>query len=112
MRRALPAKAEQLDGGSILFEEAEQHIGCAQCGMTAQVDLTTGCEPSQVVIFAFFYSESSFGQVVFDGDLQHQFIGRVFVQHTNCSRIAFEYFFSKCVNMITFHGNDLLICKW
>ena len=59
---------------------------------------------AQGVADSILYGKGGFGQVVFACDFLHQCIGGVFVQYTDCGRVALEHLFCKCVNVITFHN--------
>ena len=72
--------------------------------MTAEVNFAAGGKPSEVIACALLYGKGGFGQVVFACDFLHQCIGGVFVQYTDCGRVALEHLLCKCVNVITFHN--------
>ena len=72
--------------------------------MTAKVNFAAGGKPSQMIALALLYGKGGFGQVIFACDFLHQCIGGVFVQYTDCGRVALEHLFGKCVNVITLHN--------
>lgn len=58
--------------------------------MTAEGDLDGGGEPSDLVLVAVRHQEGGLGEVVLCGDRLQHLVGRVAVQHDDCSRVPGE----------------------
>src|SRR5699024_696955 len=85
-----------------------QYKSGGKCGMTAQINLTTGGKPAQFVTLSLLNGKGCFGKIILSRYRLHEFVLQPFFHYTDSSRISFKQLISKSVNYILFHNKASL----
>lgn len=75
-------------------------MGTGQRRMPAQINLTDGRKPTNLILTTTPPNKRCFGQVIFSRDCLHQRVGERLVNDTDCSGIPREERIGKRVNLI------------
>jgi len=68
--------------------------------MSAQIDFHQGCEPAQIVAFAFAHEKRGLREIVLAGDGLHLIVRKPFLQRTDCGGITRENLARESVYLI------------
>ena len=87
------------------LDKAQDRVRRCERRVTAQVDLTAGREPAQMIVFTLFDAERRLGEVILDSYLHHQLIVEPLIHNTHRRRISGKNLVGERVNNILLHEN-------
>ena len=89
----------------VLLVEVQDRKGGGQSGVPAQIDLSAGSEPPQVIPLSFLHREGGLGEVVLNGDALHGLLRDPLLHDAHGGRISREDVIGKGIHDILDHGH-------
>jgi hypothetical protein len=87
----------------ILSVEIEEYKRSSKRSVTAEINLTLGSEPADMITIILFYNKRGFRQIILCSDILHDIFTWERIKNTYSSRIPREYFICESVNDVLFH---------